>query len=511
MEEEIKMKTEYSCVSASCESEHAPAYLRRNSKKNINTSASWKIACLTVAFCVATAMGTSAQTFTTLANFDTSNGSFPQWAPLSQGLNGEFYGTTAGGGLFNNGCFRSPDGNCGVIYKITSDGALTVLHEFTNGKDGSGPGPGLILGTDGNFYGSNSNGGDLSQCGIGCGAIFKITASGALTVLNEIQASNGANPNSNLVQATNGMFYGTGVNGAESGNGSIFDLTPAGAVTRLHSFNFADGWDPQNTPMIQAADFALYGETTGGGRGPCPNKCGVVFTMTLEGSYRLLHKFNGKDGGGPRGGLVEATDGNLYGVTTIGGSENQGTVFKITTAGEETVLHSFHGPDGEQPIGGLIQATDGNFYGTTSAGGDNGDGTIFKITPTGAITTLHEFTGTDGSNSESSLVQATDGSFYGNTYTGGSSNVGTVFNLNVGLAPFVKLQPARGKVGRVVDILGNNLTGATGVTFNGIAASFTVVSDTEIQATVPAGATTGTVTVTTPEGTLKSNVFRLTE
>ena len=289
-------------------------------------------------------------------------------------------------------------------------------------------------------------------------------------------------------------------------------MTPEGSVTILHNFDFADGWDPQNTPMIQAANFALYGETAGGGRGPCPNQCGVVFTMTLEGVYRVLHKFNGPDGGGPRGGLFEACDGTLYGTTYLGGAENLGTVFKITTAGDETVLHSFHGPDGANPDGGLVQASDGNFYGTTFAGGSTNAGTIFKITPTGAITILHNFVGTDGSKSESSLVQTTDGSFYGNTYSGGTSNVGTVFKLNVGLAPFVKLLPARGKVGRVVDILGNNLTGTSAVTFNGTAASFTVVSDTEIQATAPAGTTTGTVRVTTPGGTLVSNVvFRLTE
>jgi hypothetical protein len=104
----------------------------------------WKGAFLVAAFCVAGAIATSAQTFTpvfkTLANFDTTNGAHPQWAPLVQGLDGAFYGTTAGGGLHESGCFRSPDDDCGVIYRITSDGTFSTLYEFTNGIDGSGPG-----------------------------------------------------------------------------------------------------------------------------------------------------------------------------------------------------------------------------------------------------------------------------------------------------------------------------------------------------------------------------------
>jgi uncharacterized repeat protein (TIGR03803 family) len=169
----------------------------------------------------------------------------------------------------------------------------------------------------------------------------------------------------------------------------------------------------------------------------------------------------------------------------------------------------------------LIQASDGNLYGTTSKGGANttscngGCGTIFKITPTGTLTTVYNFCSqsgcTDGYYPESGLVQATNGTFYGTTFYGGKSgSAGTVYSLSLGLAPFVKILPALGKTGTTAMILGDNLTGATQVSFNEIPTSFTVVSSTEIQATVPTGATTGTVTVVTPGGTLKSDaMFRV--
>jgi uncharacterized repeat protein (TIGR03803 family) len=173
-------------------------------------------------------------------------------------------------------------------------------------------------------------------------------------------------------------------------------------------------------------------------------------------------------------------------------------------------LHNFNGTDGSKPYARLVQATDGNFYGTTYQGGA-GAGTVFKITPGGTLTTLHSFNQSDGTG-PFGLVQATDGNFYGTTYSGGANSYyGTIFSLSVGLGPFVKTLPTSGKVGAAVKILGTNLTGATRVSFNGTAAAFTVVSASEISTTVPAGATTGKVRVTTPGGTLLSNLaFRVT-
>ena len=158
----------------------------------------------------------------------------------------------------------------------------------------------------------------------------------------------------------------------------------------------------------------------------------------------------------------------------------------------------------------MVQATDGSLYGTTAFGGANLDGTVFKVTPTGTLTTLHSFEGTDGDFPMSALVQGTDGNLYGTTTGGGASGGGTVFSLSMGLAPFVETQPTLGPVGIPVKILGTNLTGATSVTFNGTPAVFKVASPSLIMVHVPAGATTGTVQVVTPSGTLSSNVpFRV--
>jgi uncharacterized repeat protein (TIGR03803 family) len=264
------------------------------------------------------------------------------------------------------------------------------------------------------------------------------------------------------VQATNGNFYGTT-------RGTVFEITPAGALTVLQS-------EGSDAGLVQASSGNLYGTTVGGG-------------------------------------------GSIY---CVGGC---GTVFEITPKGTLTTLYSFctaNCTDGNSPAAALIQATDGSLYGTTPFGGnDDGGGTIFKITPKGKLTTLYDFCSQvncdDGFQPDSSLFQATNGSFYGTTPFGGIGaaciyGCGTVYSLSTGLGPFVETLPASGKVGAKIIILGNNLTGSTAVTFNGKSAAFTVVSDTEITATAPTGATTGKVAVTTPSGVLKSNVsFRLME
>jgi uncharacterized repeat protein (TIGR03803 family) len=222
---------------------------------------------------------------------------------------------------------------------------------------------------------------------------------------------------------------------------------------------------------------------------------------------------------------VQATNGNLYGTTATGGANNYGTVFEITPAGLLTTLYSFcsqpHCADGNnggnpaQPA--LIQGTDGNLYGTTPLGGNttsgvntNGWGTIFQITPSGVLTTLYTFCEVsgcpDGAEPYGSLVQDTNGNFYGTTAIANGTVLGTVFSLSMGLGPFVVAQPASSKVGATVNILGTNLTDATSVAFNGKEAAFTVESSSDITATIPSDATTGFVTVTTPDGTLISKV-----
>jgi uncharacterized repeat protein (TIGR03803 family) len=188
-----------------------------------------------------------------------------------------------------------------------------------------------------------------------------------------------------------------------------------------------------------------------------------------------------------------------------------GTVFTMTASGAPTVLYNFCSlsgcSDGANPYGGLTLATDGNLYGTTYFGGTKNDGTVFKLSTSGTLTTLHSFAGTDGEGPVGAPVEDTNGNLYGTTVGGGNSGSnGAVFKVALGLSPFIEPQTTSGAVGAAVKILGTNFTGATKLTFNGVASPFKIVSPTQITTTVPTGATTGTIEVVTPSGTLSSNV-----
>ena len=369
----------------------------------------------------------------------------------------------------------------------------------------------------------------MAECGgAGCGTVFKITPTGGLTTLYEFcqivskhgRCLDGINPMAPLILGDDGDFYGTTTSAGtgNEGGGTVFRITPSGALTTLYSFcsigglSCPDGHFPF-AGLLQASDGNFYGTTVQGGHG-CPVEgCGTVFKITPSGEMTTLYRFSGPDGTYPVGTLVQGADGWLYGGTEYGGANDDGTIFKISTAGALTTLFSFDGANGKTPYVGVILGTNGNFYGTTLHGGPKGDGTIFEMTSGGKLTELHGFDATDGADPSAGLAQDTDGSFYGTTYFGGAKRHGhgTVFSLSVGLGAFVKTLPTFGTVGETISILGSNLTGSTKVTFHGIQAAFTVVSNTEITATVPTGATTGTVKVVTPGGTLSSNVpFRVT-
>jgi uncharacterized repeat protein (TIGR03803 family) len=383
------------------------------------------------------------------------------------------------------------------------------------------------------LYGTTGYGGtNPGLYGNGGGTVFKITPSGKLTTLYNFCAQGGCvdgeAPIAGLVQVADGAFYGTTSSGGAYGYGTVFRITPSGALTTLYSFcaqsGCTDGEDPM-AGLVQATNGDLYGTTWLGGAGGanCTQTpgagCGTIFKITPSGKLTTLYDFCSQsgcaDGQGPYAGLIQATNGDLYGTTWGGGAYGYGTIFNIAASGKLTTLYSFSGSDGEGPEAGLIQATDGNLYGTTY-GGANGNpmGTVFKITPSGALTTLYSFCAqsgcTDGEVPVAGLGQDTNGTFYGATWGGGAYGYGTVFSLSVGLGQFVKTLPTSARVGSAVRILGTNLTGATSVTFNGTAAAFTVVSRYLITATVPTGATTGKVEVVTPSGTLSSNVpFRV--
>jgi len=493
-------------------------------KNLLSQSSSGKTACAILFFCVATAMTCPAQTFTSLVSFNKTNGWAPYLGSLVQGTDGNLYGTTALAG--NN--------NSGTVFRVTPDGVLTSIYSFCSQPrcaDGVAPNAGLVLAMDGNFYGATPQGGQNSA-----GTVFRITAGGVLTTLysfcSQPGCADGNGSYAGLIQGTDGNFYGT--SGAYGSNlGTVFKLTSGGKLTTLHTFNGADGSLPGGV-LLQATDGNFYGTTPlGGASSACGGVflgCGTIFKITSGGTFTVLHNFlGGASGNRPQDGLIQGADGSLYGTALEGGTHHPsscpwgcGTVFKITTSGTFTTIHNFDAT-GSYPTSPLFLATDGNYYGTTAAGGDTslvcsqfGCGTVFTMTPAGALTTLHNFDSTDGMTPDAGLVQATNGILYGTTSTGGTSRAcdsapcGTIFSLDMGLGKFVETVPASGKTGAKVIILGSNLTGVTAVTFNGTAATFKIVSATEITTTVPLGATTGLVKVTKPAGTLSSNVaFRV--
>ena len=335
---------------------------------------------------------------------------------LVQAPNGMFYGTTQNGGAHS----------CGTIFQMTASGPPTTLLPFTGAGDGGFPVAGLVLGADGSLYGTASAGGN----GGGWGTIFKLAPGGSLSPLHSFTGvADGGFPYAELVQGADGNLYGTTVEGGtQKGWGTVFEITPGGFLSNLHSFSGgADGGSPE-AKLVQGVDGSLYGTTSEGGAGS-----GTVFAITTNGVLTTLHTFTGSgDGGSPYAGLILASDRNLYGTTAYGGQSGNGTVFKITTNGALTTVYSFTGGnDGSSPFAALIQATDGNLYGTTTYGGTYGDGTIFQMTTNGALTTLAWFNGMNGANPQAVLVQGIDDNLYGVAQNGGPSDNGVVFRLSV--------------------------------------------------------------------------------
>src|ERR1035441_532543 len=345
--------------------------------------------------CAATAIALPAQTFTTLVNFNGANGAYP-YAGMVQATNGELFGTTDAGGIVCAGQ------GCGTVFRVTLSGKLTTSYGFcsqTNCADGSYPYAALTLASSGYLYGTTYFGGAN-----GDGAVFRITTGGKLTTLHSFDGTDGKNPVGTLVQATDGNLYGTTEYGGANTYGTVFKISQNGAFTLLYSFcsetNCADGSVPF-AGLIEASNGYLYGATYYGGA----NGYGTIFKISFGGLLTTLHSFDNADGSNPYGGLVQASNGNLYGTTNYGASTSCysgcGTVFKMTPGGSLTTLHKFTGTDGGNPQAALIQATDGNLYGTTATGGTDsafpgGCGTVFAITPTGTLTILHSFDFNDG-------------------------------------------------------------------------------------------------------------------
>ncbi|HEX3915060.1 MAG TPA: choice-of-anchor tandem repeat GloVer-containing protein [Steroidobacteraceae bacterium] len=327
---------------------------------------------------------------------------------LIQGSDGDFYGTTLAGGTNNDG----------AVFKITPSGSESVFYSFT-----AVPYAGLVQGSDGSIYGTTASGGTSNR-----GTVFKISPSGTATILFSFPA-NSSDPYTGLIEGGDGNFYGTTGAGGTTEDGTVFKITPSGTETILHAFakTGSDGETPY-AGLIQGGDGNLYGTTYFGGS----NGFGTVFMVTPTGTETVLYSFaGGSDGEHPYAGVLQGSDGNLYGTTYQGGAGGLGTVFKITPGGTETVLYSFAGgSDGANPIAGVIQGSDGNFYGNTSLGGAGSLGTVFKLSPNGTESILHSFAGSsDGATPSANLVQGSDGNLYGSTGAGGANGDGTFFKV----------------------------------------------------------------------------------
>lgn len=427
-----------------------------------------------------------AQNYTDLYDFGTHKND-PHYLDgfLAQGMDGALYGTSTEGGKFQ----------LGAIFKISPNGRRQTLYSFdgTLGTCHSG----LTLGTDGNFYGT-TDGADSGQPPFG--TVFRITPNGDFTVLHTFaNQSDAGYPHAPPVQGLDGNFYGTTGFGGPLTFGTVYRMTPSGLLTTIYQFDSVHGASP-TAPLVQASNGNFYGVTMAGGT----HDHGTVFRITPHGKLKVLYNFDETHGAEPFAPLIEGSDGLLYGTTIDSGQH--GLIYKIAPGRDLLILHNLNGSsDGSGLYAGLVEATDGKFYGAAYEGGSLGLGTLFKINHVGGFTVLHDFDGVTGANGLMTLVQHTNGKLYGTAYVGGAFGYGAFYRLNVGLGPFVKLVSNTGRVGKSITILGEGLQGTADVSFNGIPADYTIVSDTNLKATVPEGATSGPVTVTTSAGLRTSN------
>jgi uncharacterized repeat protein (TIGR03803 family) len=370
---------------------------------------------------MATASLAPAQTFTLLHVFHGADGGDPESAPLVMDSNGNLFSTTAFGGA----------SGFGTVYKIDRKNNETVLHSFTGGTDGEDPFAGLVLGSDGNFYGTAVYGGTN-----GFGTAFRVTRGGQFSVFYQFQGGTKASQPGRLLAGKN-QLYGTAAGAAPFFGGTVFQLDRSGETDLYKFVGGADGTTPGG--LVQDASGNLYGAAGTGGNLACnaPFGCGVIFKIDSSGTYSVLHVFIGPDGQFPQGLLLDSK-GNLYGTAGAGGASNSGTIFKLSPTGQLTTLYAFTGgADGGQPHAGLIRDAAGNFYGTAFTGGivnsqcfDFGCGVVFQLSPNGNTwkeIVLHSFNGADGDNPLAPLILDPSGTaLYGTTSRGGDYNCTTI-------------------------------------------------------------------------------------
>lgn len=352
----------------------------------------------------------------------TANGKNP-YGSLIEASNGLFYGSTGLGGSNATGVIYSANGSGGY-------GVITSLPSNCTNNRGN-----LLEVSNGLFYALS-----IGTVITNYGTIYSCNTSGSIGIVYQFSGTtDGAYPYGSLIKASNGLLYGTTNQGGTFNYGTIFSCTTSGNFGVIHNFT-GSGGSASNSSLLEASNGIFYGTTSAGGL----NGFGTVYSCNTSGNFGVLHNFTYSGGGYPYAALIESSNGLLYGTTRLGnGISDEGLVFKITKDGSYTIIHKFSGAttynDGAQPRNTLLEASDGNIYGMTSEGGILNGGTIFKITPTDGYEILHHFSGTtygDGAYPWSEpLLESSDGNIYGTTYFGGITNdIGIIFKLQFPLS-----------------------------------------------------------------------------
>ena len=366
------------------------------------------------AMLIVAATPSSAQTLSIIHQFGTTAGD-PQ-NPSEPGVICQ----SRGGYLFSAG---GTTGNAGAAFRVTTSSQYKIMHVF-NGTDGQNPSGGLTLGRDGMLYGSTVSGGPGSW-----GILYKMSPAGTITRLHYFSGGNGGDPQASPIQSVAGDFYG--VTHGSYNYGTIYKVSPYGEFSTIHSNAIGDGIY-QVAPLVQGTDFWFYGAAIDNAGTESP---GDIYRINSSSTFQTLYTFDGTIGYHPSGGLLQATDGNYYGVASGGGTNGAGTVFAMSRDHSAVwVVYNFTGgADGGTPVGGMIQASDGNLYGTTYSGGSFGSGVLFRVTLGGTYTVRHDFSPAGGSGPRSALFQHTNGRIYGMTSAGGTKNEGVFFSFDDGL------------------------------------------------------------------------------
>jgi len=432
-----------------------------------------------------------------LYNFNCNTGGcFPyDFGQLIQGTDGYLYGTASTGGR----------GNHGTVFKVSRDGTTYLDLWYFDGKTtGAFPYAALAAASDGNFYGTTSQGGKH-----GAGTLFRFNPqTNALTVLHHFTIAEGSPLTAPFQAVVNGSLYGV------TGPGTTYSVTLAGVYKKLH--NKAPG--PMWGPFIYGSDLNLYGTTQTGGL----NNLGTVFSMSpISGAVNPIYSFSGGDGSAPESSVLQLQGSNtdLYGTTNSGGGGSNGTFFRMTTGGSLTWSTGFDpyvggytcNNDGGSPSAALVSAGSGLFYGAASLGGTNCWGTILEVDSSGVLQELLDFgecaTCNFGEQPDTTLLADTNGSFYGLTVSGGAPNGQTnpVGNLYVLTPPnpiqiITTLCCAYVGPENPIVVIGDGLSQVIEVTFAGVQAQFQPGSDTYLIAQVPADAVDGPIIVTLATG-----------